>query len=309
MYKTLIFTLIFFLYSSINLYSDTVSIILKVDNEIITNTDIKNEGKYLMALNKDLAKLEEMEISKIARDSIIREKIKIKELKKYIEIDKFEDEKLLGSIMKNFYSKLNIENLEDFKTYLNNNGLSYLNIKSKIKIEILWNQLISELYSDQISVDEKKITEKIKNKKLNEQESLEYNLSEIVFSLKDENELEDTYKKIKESIDKFGFKVTANKFSISDSNKFGGEIGLVDENQLSDLIKDVLKNTEINQITKPILVANGYLILKVNEKKMINNEVDENIVLKKLINFERQKKFDQFSSIHFNKAKINSKIE
>ena len=309
MCKILIFTFIFFIYLSINLYSDTVSIILKVDNEIITNTDIENEGKYLLALNKDLAKLEEIEISKIARESIIREKIKTKELKKYIEIDKFEDEKLLRSIMKNFYSKLNIENLEDFKTYLNDNGLSYLNVKSKIKIEILWNQLISELYGDQISVNEKKILEKIKNKKLNEQESFEYNLSEIVFSLENENELEDRYKKIKESIDKFGFKVTANKFSISDSNKFGGEIGLVDENQLSDLIKDVLKNTEINKITKPILVANGYLILKVNDKKMIKNEVDENIVLKKLINFERQKKFDQFSSIHFNKAKINSKIE
>ena len=309
MIKILIFTVLFIINLSINSYSsDSVSIVLKVDNEIITNTDIKNESKYLIALNKDLAKLGNNEIYKIAKDSIVREKIKIKELKNYIDLDKFDDENLIQSVLRNFYSKLNIQNFEDFKVYLNKNDLSYANIRSKIKVEILWNHLISELYKKQVIINEKKIKEKIISEKLNEQQFLEYDLSEIVFSIDDENSYKETYSKISDSISKFGFKVTANKFSVADSNKFGGEIGIVNENQLSNLIREVLKNIEIGQFTKPILVANGYMILKVNDKKIINNELDEKKILKDLIEFEKKKQFNQFSAIHFNKAKINSKI-
>ena len=266
MIKILIFTVLFIINLSINSYSsDSVSIVLKVDNEIITNTDIKNESKYLIALNKDLAKLGNNEIYEIAKDSIVREKIKIKELKNYIDLNKFDDENLIQSVLRNFYSKLNIQNFEDFKVYLNKNDLSYANIRSKIKVEILWNQLISELYKKQVIINEKKIKEKIISEKLNEQQFLEYDLSEIVFSIDDENSYKETYSKISDSISEFGFKVTANKFSIADSNKFGGEIGIVNENQLSNLIREVLKNIEIGQYTKPILVANGYLILKIND--------------------------------------------
>ena len=142
---------------------------------------------------------------------------------------------------------------------------------------------------------------------MNEQQFLEYDLSEIVFSIDDENSYKETYSKISDSISKFGFKVTANKFSVADSSKFGGEIGIVNENQLSNLIRSS-KNIEIGQFTKPILVANGYMILKVNDKKIINNELDEKKILKDLIEFEKKVKFNQFSAIHFNKAKINSKI-
>ena len=161
MIKILIFTVLFIINLSINSYSsDSVSIVLKVDNEIITNTDIKNESKYLIALNKDLAKLGNNEIYKIAKDSIVREKIKIKELKNYIDLDKFDDENLIQSVLRNFYSKLNIQNFEDFKVYLNKNDLSYANIRSKIKVEILWNQLISELYKKQVIINEKKLKKK-----------------------------------------------------------------------------------------------------------------------------------------------------
>ena len=206
MIKILIFTVLFIINLSINSYSsDSVSIVLKVDNEIITNTDIKNESKYLIALNKDLAKLGNNEIYKIAKDSIVREKIKIKELKNYIDLDKFDDENLIQSVLRNFYSKLNIQNFEDFKVYLNKNDLSYANIRSKIKVEILWNQLISELYKKQVIIKEKKIKEKIISNKLNEQQFLEYDLSEIVFSIDDENSYKETYSMIIDSISKFGF--------------------------------------------------------------------------------------------------------
>ena len=298
-----------FINFSVKLYSANVSIVLKVDNEIITSTDLKNETRYLLALNKELEKLSNEEIIEIAKESIIREKIKKKELKKYIDFENFEDEKTLSSVLNNFYTKMNIKSIEEFKIFLNENQLSYSDIKNKIKIEILWNQLISELYNKQINIDEEKIRQKIINEKLNNKESLEYDLSEIVFSIDNDNSFDEKYSKITDSINKFGFKITANKFSIADSAKFGGEIGNINENQLSDIIKELLKNTDINEVTKPILVANGYLILQVNKIKNVNNELDEKKILKNLISFEREKQLKQFSAIHFNKVKINSEIK
>ena len=137
MYKIIIFTILILINLSAKIFSADVSIILKVDNEIITNTDLKNETKYLLALNKGLEKLNNDEILEIAKESIIREKIKENELKKYIDINNFENEKLLNSVLKNFYTKINIQNLEEFKTYLSENELTYSDIKNKIKIEVL----------------------------------------------------------------------------------------------------------------------------------------------------------------------------
>ena len=59
-------------------------IVLKIDNSIITNIDINNEYNYLIALNKDLNKIKKEEILDIARDSLVREKIKKSEIEKYI---------------------------------------------------------------------------------------------------------------------------------------------------------------------------------------------------------------------------------
>ena len=58
-----------------------IKIVNKVNNEIITNVDVEIEYNYLLSLNNELKKLPKSEVFKIANDSLIREKIKIIELK------------------------------------------------------------------------------------------------------------------------------------------------------------------------------------------------------------------------------------
>ena len=89
---------------------------------------------------------------------------------------------------------------------------------------------------------------------------------------------------------------------------FGGKIGKIKENQLSQTIRDELKNLTIGQITKPIKVSNGFLILSINEKKIIESKINETELLKEMINFERNNQFERFSQIYFNKIKINTQI-
>lgn len=289
-------------------FSSSVKIILKVDNEIITNADIKNEIKYLVALNNDLNKLSNSDLFGVAKNSIIKEKIKEKEIKRYLNIENYSDEKLIENIIQNFQKKLNLTSREEFLKYLNDYDVSLQEMINKIKIEILWNQLIVNFYENQVIIDENKIKKKIIENKLNLKKVIEYDLSEILFQLDASKNFDEFQKEIYDSIKNFGFSVAANKYSLSDSNKFGGKIGLINENQLSKVINDNLKKINVGEFTKPIKIANGYLILKINDRKEINQELDQDKILSRLIEFERNKQYDQFSKIYFNKIKMNSKI-
>ena len=54
-----------------------------MNNQIITNIDIENESKYLIALNNQLKNLDNKKILEIARESIIKETVKKIEILKY----------------------------------------------------------------------------------------------------------------------------------------------------------------------------------------------------------------------------------
>ena len=51
-------------------------ILLKVNNELITTIDILNEINYLKSINKNINNLEEKKVIEIARNSLIKDKIK-----------------------------------------------------------------------------------------------------------------------------------------------------------------------------------------------------------------------------------------
>ena len=300
--------LIFFFLLSYSFASE-VKILKRINNEIITNIDVEIEYNYLIALNNDLKKISKDEGLKIAEESLTREKIKLIELKKNLLIENFKENDLSKSILKNFYKKLNLNSENDFEIYLQTFNLTLDQIKKKIKFELLWNQLIGTKFINQIDIDEKILKERIRQDKLNFIDIAEYDLSEIVFQAKDQNDLSSKVNKIRLDIDMNGFSAAANRFSTSTSSKFGGKIGKVKENQLSKKIQQELNKISIGQITPPINIGNGFIMLYVHDKKINKFEEDEEMILKRMIEFERAKQFGQFSRIYFNKIKINTEIK
>ena len=302
---TLLILFLLFNYS----FASEVKIIKKINNEIVTNIDIEIEYNYLIALNNDLKNISRNEGLRIAEESLTREKIKLIELKKNLSIENFIENDLSNSILKNFYQKLKLDNENDFEVYLQTFNLSLDHIKKKIKFELLWNQLIGAKFINQIDIDEEVLKERIRQDKLNFIDINEYDLSEIVFQAKDQNDLRSKVNKIRLDIDMNGFSAAANRFSDSNSSKFGGKIGKIKENQLSKKIQQELNKISIGQITNPINIGNGFIILYVHDKKISKFEEDEEMILKKMIEFERAKQFSQFSRIYFDKIKINTEIK
>lgn len=297
------------LHSSYLNASQDIKIIVKVDNSIITSEDINFESNYLIALNKDLNKLKKEEVYQIAKVSLIKEKIKRNEINKYVDIQNLDNNELVNDIVKDIYKRLGFENISDFKNYLKTFELSINEVQKKLNIEMLWNQLIAGKYKNRINIDEDKIRKKIQDEKINYQNVIEYDLSEIIFSAKNTNELNFKIKEIKNAINDSSFETAANKFSISDTSNFGGNIGKVNENQLSKIIRNELKKIDINEYTDPISIGNNFLIIKINKKNFINLELDENEMVKRMIGIERKRQYENFSLIYYNKIKLNSQID
>ena len=288
------------------IYSAESYVVLKVNNNIITNIDIDNEFRYLMALNKDLKNIDKKIISKLAKDSIIREKIKETELMNYFDLN--QENKYIDRIMKNFYIKLGLKNEKDFINYLESYKLLYKDVKMKISIEAAWNDLVYKRYSNNIIINEEEIKKNIKKLINNNNKQYTYSLSEILFTSDKSENAENTYQLIKKSISEIGFKNTANIYSESDSSKHGGKIGWINEGQLSELIKKEIVKLKIDEHTRPKTVPGGQIILYLNDKRQQERKLNFEEEFKKQILFEKNKQLNQFSKIYFNKIKKNSTI-
>ena len=133
-------------------------------------------------------------------------------------------------------------------------------------------------------------------------------MSEIVFEQKVNESLKTTIKQINRSIESIGFENTANLVSISNTSKNGGLIGWINELQISKKLKVKIKKLQINAISEPIKIPNGYLMIKLNDKKEFNQNIDIEKELEKLINYETNNQLNNFSIIFYKRLKQNIKV-
>ena len=304
--KIQFFIFIIFFFLSCNLYALENKILIKVNNEIITSLDINSEINYLIALNKNIENLDEEKKYDIAKNSLIREKIKKIEILNYIKKIEIE-EKISDEILKSTYSRLGINSKEEFLKYIKNYDININTIVEKVSIEVLWNQLIVSKFSDKIKINKDQLRNKILIK--GNKEIKRYLLSEILFRISNNNELQTKLNKIKASIVELGFENTAAIFSISDSSKIGGKLDWINESVLSEKIRYELNNINIGGLTNPIVTPGGFLLLKIEDIELIKKKIDLKNELKIMINNESNKQLNQYSNIYFNKISKNFQID
>ncbi len=282
-----------------------VFIIAKVNQEIITNIDLDFEKKYLVSLNPNLKKLDQNRITEYAKNSLINEKIKKNEIKKKSKI--ISNEEILSRVITDIYLGIGISSLSEFKNYLSKNEVDLERVKKKIAIEIAWNDLVVNTFKNQIEIDQKTIRQELEKFKKQEVESLL--LSEIIFTINDKKELDSKYNEIKKSINDIGFEESARIYSLSDSKKDGGNLGWIYKNQLSNEIREGLKEINVGDFSKPIITSGGIIILKLNDTKMENVEIDEKKQLEKMIEFERNRQLTRFSTLYYKRIYNSAEID
>ena len=282
-----------------------IFIVAKINEEIITNLDLDFEKRYLVSLNPNLKKLDKNRITEYAKNSLINERIKSIEIKKRSKI--ITNEALLSKVIADIYSSIGISSLNEFKSYLSQNNIDVERVKEKITIEIAWNNLVVKLFENEIEINQNlmiKELEKLKDKKVDN-----LLLSEIIFTINDKKELKLKYDEIKKSINEIGFEETARIYSLSDSKKSGGNLGWIYKNQLSKEIKAGISEINIGDFTKPIITSGGFLILKLNDVKSETIQVNKDVQLKKMIEFERERQFTRFSTLFYKRIYNNAEID
>ena len=301
--KKTFFIIVFIFFLNISAESK-ITIIKKVNNQIITNLDIDIEEKYLKTLNPKIANLNPKEFRKIALDSLINEKIKEIELEKFFIIDHKE---LPKDVFVSFIKKFNIDTEEEFEKFLKLQNLELNEVKKKIYMEFLWNSLIYNKYGKGIKIDENKIRKKVIEMSKKEKEK-KFLLYELIYNIDDVNNLQNKTLEIEKSINDIGFESAVGIYSISETAKLGGKIGWVNEGQLSNIIYNKLEGLKKGEITDPIKTLNGYMLLMAKDIKYSEKQIDIEKEVKNLINYETNEKLKNFSVLHFNKVKINQQI-
>ena len=153
MHIKIITYLIFIIFFSTNsALSIENKIILKINNSIITNLDVVNEANYLQALNPNLQNLEKNKILEIAKNSLIREKIKEIEILKTSTRSVNPD--YLESLIQSIYTNIGFKNKNEFIEHIEKFNINIQTIEKKISDETLWNQLIYKKFFSKVKIDQ-----------------------------------------------------------------------------------------------------------------------------------------------------------
>lgn len=292
-------------FSTANLFASENKILFKINNEIITTIDIKDEVKYLKATNKNMKNLTTEQILEIAKKTLITEKVKKSKILSFIEKIEIE-EKFLDPYILSIASQNNLNNKDELKNYLKTKNIKYSYMLNKLTINAFWNQIIIDNYSSKVVIKKDEIKKNILKKK---NFVKLFNLSEIVFDINDNENFQKKFDIIETNILNQGFYNTALRYSISNSSTQGGEIGWISENSLNKKLLDKINKLKLNEYTKPVVIPGGFIIIKLNEVKKEEKEIDLNKEIEKVVKFQTNQQLKTYSNIFFKKIMKDYTIE
>jgi len=304
-YKIIIHLIFYFCFSVLFGYEN--KIIVKVNNEVVTNYDLKNKILTTLVLTNE--KINKNNINKtkpIVLKNLIDLKIKESEVKKY----------KIKSTPEELQSNLNIlsnNDLNSFKKKFESNNLNYEMYKKDLDIELKWRKLIYVLYKKKVSINESEINLELDEfLKKNERSSNEYKLSELMISFDND---EDKKKKIQEINNEFkniDFDKVLLKYSESINKSELGDLGWVNSKSLSQEIFSKIKDLKISEISEPIIIGNNILYLNIKDIRKIEIDLkDEDLkkIKKQILSTKENQRFMLYSNSHLSKLKNLTTIE
>lgn len=298
-FQIILSLILFFVSSQYSLAGKSeISVVAKIDNQIITNLDLMDRYNFLLAISEISidSKKEKLLLLNQLLQKMIDEKLQLGEARS-LELS------MSAGQLDEAVKKVAIgqgRDFNEFREFFNKKALSYPNYLLQLKSQILWNKVITKVVSPRVKVSEIEVKELLELKKI-KAHSLKLFLAEIYipFDYQFNNEkidaqdlaikLVDELRKKKKS-GKYGanFSNIAEQFSRSATAEFGGEIGWVGQSDIDTKIYNAIFNMKAGQISDPIIRNDGYHIFKVIDKKSVSNLVENDINQVKNILFKQK---------------------
>ncbi len=296
--------IIFFLLTSNSFSKINNSVIISVGDLPITYLDLVKEMRLIALMsNNKIDDSNKEQFKNIAVQALIKRKIKEIEIKKF-KVENYSTKDLDNLILKT--SKNIGTDKKGLQQLMKQSNLDLERLKSQFVIDLKWNTLIFELYKNKISLNMDEIEEKINIEVNKNKSNKRFLLSEIEIQ-SSEDKRQESINKILESIKKEGFENTAKKFSISESAKYGGNIGWIDEAKLSGSLYKNIRNLKMDKVSEPIFVKNNIIWIKKKGEKVLENNVKK--IKDNIVKVEKQKKLQMFSNAHYSKLERTIQIK
>ena len=275
-------------------------ILITVGNKAITKSDVVQEMKLILILNNMTYTVEKKdELERMAIKSTIKRTVKEIEINKYQAFEYSKDE--LNNELIKLSNNIDMD-VETLRNVCISNGLDFKNIVNQLKTELQWNSFIFSMYKNRISVNLAEIDEQLKVSQI-KKEFKEYLVSEIIFKPDETEQLEGKIEEIKNKIEIDGFENTAMSLSISQSAVRGGDLGWLNENEISKKFKKEIFNTPIGKLSNAILLNEGILIFQIRDKRTVKNEITLEQLKDQLVTSEKTKILNMYSLSHYDNLK------
>ena len=179
------------------------------------------------------------------------------------------------------------------KNFLKENKTDIDILEKQIATSVGWRQLVSNKFRNQIVIQDSEIETILKKIKSSIGKD-EFLIEQIFLSFenKNENEILNNINNLYTQIINGGdFISIAKQFSDSFSGKVG-KIGWISEVDLDPKIVTKVKKLEIKKTSQPIKGENGYFIIKVLDKKIIGEEIIDEVSLYKFELIEKKEEIN-----------------
>ena len=89
----------------------------------------------------------------------------------------------------------------------------------------------------------------------------------------------------------------------------GGDLGWLNESNISEKFKLIMSNTPVGGLTETIISKNGILIFKIRNKRKIKNQINLEELKDQLVVSEKTKILNMYSNSHYDNSKRTTPIK
>ena len=302
--KNYFFIILLTLFFDSFVLAKNTKILVKIENEIITNFDVQNKIISSLILAKKQINQENINnFKKASLENLIQNRLKKIELKKYnIKKDDKQINLYLNSISSN--------NVEKMKNIFKDYDLDFKEFTDQKDVEFKWRKFIYQIYKKKINIKPEDVDREISDKLKKQKNIVEYNLSEIEILSNNSGSNLETIALIQDEIKVAGFESAVSKFSISSTSSKSGELGWINSNSLSKEFLKILNKMQKGQVSDPIMKQDKIIFLKLNDKKTSNyTNIDFDKLKNDLLVKKQNELFNLYSNSHLSKLRNTNLIQ
>ncbi|WP_019962071.1 peptidylprolyl isomerase [Woodsholea maritima] len=238
-----------------------------VNDSPITTVDVRNRMRLILdAASVQLSEEALQRVQEQALDGLVDETLQLQQAQEFdLEIDAGEVDAALSDI-----AARNGSTLEEISQELAQSGVDVETLRQQIRAEIAWQTLVNGRYRSRVRISDQQIDLALQRYALSAAQT-QYRVAEILVEIPSAGNEEQAigvvraiYEQLNQGIP---FPALAQQFSDAPSSSTGGDTGWLTTSQMRPQVLQVAQQMQSGQISNPIRVPGGVMIIAVIDKR------------------------------------------